>query len=177
MTGPADSNAAFRQFVAVRYAALVRTALLLTGDRGHGEDLVQSALMRTYAAWPRLADPGNAEAYTRTVMVRLATRWHRRRWLGEQPSEQVPVAPADDHAAAVDLAQAVRTALLQLPTTQRAVLVLRYYEYRTEAEIADILGCSVGTVKSRASRGLDGLRRAGLLSDVDSPQNPEVRRG
>lgn len=172
-----DEDEPFRQFVAGRYPSLVRTAYLLTGDRGHAEDLVQTALLRTYGAWRRLADPGNAEAYTRRVMVRLAARWRARRWHGERSADRLPEIAAGDEAAAVDLADAVRAALLSLPLRQRAVLVLRFYEQRTEVEIADVLGCSVGTVKSRASRGLAGLRTAGLLADVTTPRDPEARRG
>lgn len=172
-----ERDAPFRQFVAARYSSLVRTAFLLTGDRGHAEDLVQSALLRTYGAWRRLDDPGNAEAYTRKVMVRLATRWRRRRWHGEQPARVLPETRIEDPATAVDLANAVRAALLQLPVGQRAVLVLRFYEQRTEIEIADLLGCSVGTVKSRASRALAALRAGGLLSDTATTSHPEVRRG
>lgn len=176
MSGRSEDEA-FRQFVAARYPSLVGTAYLLTGDRGHAEDLVQTSLLRTYGAWRRLADPANAEAYTRTVMVRLATRWGARRWRGERPAERLPETASMDHAAAVDLAEAVRAALLALPVQQRAVLVLRFYEQRSEAEIAEVLGCQVGTVKSRASRGLAALRTAGLLADVALPESPEVRRG
>lgn len=163
--------------MAARYPGLVRSAYLLTGDRGHAEDLVQTSLLRTYRAWWRLADLANAEAYTRKVMVRLATRWRSRRWQGERPAEQLPETPAADAVAASDLATAVRVALLALPMGQRAVLVLRFYEQRTEAEIAEALGCSVGTVKSRASRGLEALRTAGLLAEFGTATNPEVRRG
>lgn len=168
MSGSEDEDEPFRLFVAGRYPSLVRTAYLLTGDRGHAEDLVQTSLLRTYGAWRRLAHLANAEAYTRRVMVRQATRWRSRRWHGERPAEQLPETATEDTAAAVDLAHAVRAALLALPVKQRAVLVLRFYEQRTEAEIAEVLGCSVGTVKSRASRGLAALRTAGLLADVSS---------
>lgn len=115
-----DEDEPFRQFVAGRYQSLVRTAYLLTGDRGHAEDLVQTALLRTYGAWRRLADPGNAEAYTRRVMVRLAARWRARRWHGERSADRLPEIAAGDEAAAVDLADAVRAALLSLPVRQRA---------------------------------------------------------
>ena len=140
MTGrEAERDALFRDFVAARYPSLVRSAYLLTGDRGHAEDLVQSSLLRTYGAWRRLAELGNAEAYTRTVMVRLATRWRSRRWHGERPADQLPETASADHAVSVDLAEAVRAALQALPVAQRAVLVLRFYEQRSEAEIADVL--------------------------------------
>jgi RNA polymerase sigma-70 factor (sigma-E family) len=152
----------FGEFVSARYTSLLRAAYLLTGDRGHAEDLVQSALVRTYLGWRRLREPANAEAYTRATMIRLATRWRRRRWSGEVPTGELPEPAGRDHTAAVDDADLVRRALLGLPWAQRTVLVLRYFADQTEAEIAATLGVSVGTVKSRASRGLAALRAAGV---------------
>jgi RNA polymerase sigma-70 factor (sigma-E family) len=154
----------FADFVAARYRALVRTALGLTGDLGHAEDLTQSALIRTYLSWSRLRDPANAEAYARQTMVRLALRERQRRWRGEISSDQVPepaaLIPGTDHE---DLALDVRRALAILPIDQRAVLVLRYLDDQSESQIAEALGISPGTVKSRAARGLACLRKAGLL--------------
>ncbi len=152
----------FLAFVAARYAPLVRTAFLLTGDRGHAEDLAQSALIRTYLAWGRLRAPQNADAYARRTLARLAARSRRRRWNAEIPTEHIaaPAAAAPDDGVAVD----VRRALAALPAGQRAVLVLRYLDDQSESETAELLGISVGTVKSRASRGLGQLRRAGLLA-------------
>ncbi|GAB3419615.1 SigE family RNA polymerase sigma factor [Flindersiella endophytica] len=172
-----EAERAFGDFVAARYGSLVRSAYLLTGDLGHAEDLVQTSLMRTYGSWRNLADPANAEAYTRKVMVRLATRWRRRRWSGEAPTFPLPEPPTPDQAADLDLTDAVRRALRSLPIAQRAVLVLRYYEDRTEAEIAELLGCSVGTVKSRASRALATLRSAGLLPAEPSADGERARHG
>jgi len=148
----------FGEFVARAYASLVRTGYLLVGDRGHAEDLVQSALLRAMRSWPQIESP---DAYVRTTMVRLAGRWGRRRWHGELPS---PVLP-DTAGTAVDtdITLDVRAALSRLPWQQRAVLVLRFYDDLTEAQIADALGCSVGTVKSRAYRALAALRTDGLL--------------
>ncbi len=145
---------AFTAFAAARYRALVRTACLLVGDRGHAEDLVQTALVRTYAAWGRLEDPANAEAYARKTLVRAAGRWRARRWRGEVPTEEVPDSTAPEMA---DLRE-LHSALRRLPAAQRAVLVLRYYDDLTEAQTAAALGISVGTVKSRASRALAALR-------------------
>jgi RNA polymerase sigma-70 factor (sigma-E family) len=155
----------FGAFVAARYRALVRTGLLLSGDRGHAEDLAQSALIRTYLAWGRLHDPANAEAYARRTLVRLALRARQRRWNAEVTAERLPE-PGRITAAvpgAEDLALDVRRALATLPSGQRAVLVLRYLDDQSEAEIARLLGISPGTVKSRAARGLASLRTAGLL--------------
>ena len=159
------ADEAFAAFVSASYGALVRTGYLLTGDRGAAEDLVQACLLTTYRAWARLAAPDSAEAYTRTSMVRLAGRWRRRRWRGEVPTDPLPDSAAGDHAGDVAVADAVRRALLTLPPAQRAVLVLRFFDDRSEQEVARIMRCSVGTVKSRANRGLAALRSRGLLHE------------
>lgn len=171
------ADPAFEEFVAARYASLVRTGYLLTGDRGHAEDLVQHALARTYLSWGRLDEVANAEAYTRTVMVREVVRW-RRRWRSEVPTDPLPEPVGGDHASTVDIVQAVRRALAMLPVAQRAVLVLRYFDDLSEAQIAELLGCSPGTVKSRCSRALAALRAAGLLSSAaaKSETHEGVRR-
>ncbi|MBO0870502.1 MAG: SigE family RNA polymerase sigma factor [Micromonosporaceae bacterium] len=171
---------AFEEFVAARYPSLVRTGYLLTGDRGHAEDLVQHALAHTYLAWNRLDEVANAEAYTRTVMVRQVVRW-RRRWRSEVPTDPLPEPTGTeptgaDHASTVETAQAVRRALARLPAAQRAVLVLRYFDDLSEAQIAEVLGCSPGTVKSRSSRALAALRAAGLLSSAVAQTHEGVRR-
>jgi RNA polymerase sigma-70 factor (sigma-E family) len=160
----AAEEEAFAGFVRARYGSLLRYAYLLTADRGHAEDLVQDGLARTYAAWGRLDEPAAADAYTRTTLVLLALRAWRRRWRGETPTATLPERPAG--ASDPDLAGSVRAALAALPADQRAVLVLRYYDDRTEREIAALLDCSPGTVKSRAARGLAALREAGLLDGV-----------
>ncbi|NHC43764.1 SigE family RNA polymerase sigma factor [Motilibacter aurantiacus] len=159
----------FRGFVESRYAALVRFGTLLCGDPGRGEDTVQDALLKTLQAWDRLdlhGEGGNgAEAYTRTVMTHAVWRSARRRWWGERPTAELPeLADADAYAAA-DTADAVRRALAALPAQQRVVLVLRYWGQLSEAEIADQLNCSVGTVKSRASRAMASLRASGMLDE------------
>lgn len=177
MARTSEREQAFGDFVSARYASLVRSAYLFTGDRGHAEDLVQTSLMRTYDAWHKLTDPANAEAYTRTVMVRLAVRWRKRRWRAEAPTDPLPEPVSPDRAAEVELSDAVHRALRSLPVAQRAVLVLRYYEDRSEAEIAQLLGCSVGTVKSRASRALVALRSAGLLTSEQSTNGERTSHG
>lgn len=152
----------FEAFVASRYAALVRAAFLLTADRDHAEDLVQSALLRAYPAWTR-GGPEHPEAYVRTVMVRLALRWRRRRWHGEVPTADLPDAAGHEPDAAVG--HAVRAALRRLPVDQRAVLLLRYFEQLSVAETATVLGVPEGTVRSRTSRALTALQASGLLDD------------
>ena len=157
----------FADFVAARYRALLRTGLALTGDLGHAEDLAQSALIKTYLAWGRLREIANAESYARRTLVRLALRERQRRWHGEISAGQLPEPGATTatagHGDRDDLVIDIRRALATLPVEQRAVLVLRYLDDQSEAETAQLLGISPGTVKSRASRGLASLRQAGLL--------------
>ena len=151
----------FRAFVTERWSALLRTAYLLTGDRGRAEDLVQSALVRTHRHWSKIQREGRSEAYVRKTMVNLNTDWWRRLGSREHAVESVPDASsAADAYAAFDLQDELWTALQKLPARMRAVLVLRYFEDLSEAETASILGCSLGTVKSQCSRGLGRLRLA-----------------
>ncbi|MCM0675005.1 SigE family RNA polymerase sigma factor [Micromonospora phytophila] len=154
-TGPAG----FADFVNARYAALVRHGTLLTGDRGHGEDLAQEALVKTYRAWYRLHPDGDGEAYTRQVMVRAAWRAGRRLWRREIPTGQLPERREADPYEPRDTARLVLDALRALPSQQRVVLVMRYWAGLSEQEIAAQLGCSTGTVKSRSSRAISALRR------------------
>ncbi|MCW2523088.1 MAG: polymerase sigma-E factor [Frankiales bacterium] len=176
-----DVPPAFAAFMAARYDALARSAYLLLGDRGHAEDLVQAALLKTYRAWDSLRAAQAAEAFTRTTMVRLAGRQARRRWRGEIPSDDFGADSAwitDDHQHRVPATLDVRRALRSLPLTQRAVLVLRYFDDLSEAQTAAVLGCSVGTVKSRANRGLARLRAEGLLTEhLDVDAVTEARDG
>jgi RNA polymerase sigma-70 factor (sigma-E family) len=163
----------FSNFVAARYSSLLRTAFLLTGDRGIAEDLVQSALMRAYPAWRRSSPPDRPELYVRTIMIRLATRWRARHWRGEVATDVLPERTSAD-APSYGLVDSVRSALLALPMEQRAVLVLRFYEQYSEQEIAQLLGVRPGTVKSRGSRGIAALRTAGLLgSDPAEDARPD----
>jgi RNA polymerase sigma-70 factor (sigma-E family) len=162
--GVGSGDSQFEAFVASRYGALVRAARLVAPDPSQAEDLVQSALIRTFTRWSSLRDPAAAQAYTHTTMVRLALRGQRRRWRGERPTAVLPeqVAGPDDYAMH-DNADVVRRALATIPIEQRAVLVLRYYVQLTEVETAEALKCKVGTVKSRANRALAALREGGLL--------------
>ncbi|HLV58346.1 MAG TPA: SigE family RNA polymerase sigma factor [Natronosporangium sp.] len=162
----ADMEEEFREFVAARSGALLRTAYLLAGDWATAEDLLQTALTKTYLAWKRLGTIEAVEPYTRRVLVNTATSWWRRRWHGERPTEKLPDVPApDQHQEAIE-----RDALWQhvraLPARQRAVLVLRFYEDLSEAQTAELLDISAGTVKSQTARALATLRRR---LGVDTP--------
>lgn len=157
------SEAAFEEFVLGRQAALFRTAFLLTADRGHAEDLLQGALERTYQHWRRVAAAGNPDAYVRRIMVNLANdRWRSRRHVVEQGLDAVLAASSerDRLAEQVELRDLVMRALRAVPTGMRTVLVLRYFDELSEAETAAVMGCSIGTVKSQAARGLERLRAA-----------------
>jgi RNA polymerase sigma-70 factor (sigma-E family) len=149
--------AAFDAFVASSAPRLLRTCFLLTGDRGLAEDLLQTAYARTFLRWDDV-HVDTAEAYVRAVAANTATRWWRRRWRGEVPTESLPdTATIDAYGPAAARAD-LRRALLTLPPGQRAVLVLRFLDDLGEAETARALGTSVGTVKSRTSRALARLR-------------------
>ncbi len=167
----------FRQFVAARSAALLRTAYLLVGDWAHAEDVLQTALTKTYLAWRRLGEIEAVEAYARRVLVTTATSWWRRRWHGERPTEVLPDRATpdrmDEHVERQVLWRHVQT----LPNRQRAVLVLRFYEDMTEAETARVLGITVGTVKSQSARALGALRARLAEDGVEAAASQEPATG
>jgi RNA polymerase sigma-70 factor (sigma-E family) len=156
----------FAEFVTRWSPALLRVAFLLTSDRGEAEDLLQTALLKTSRHWGRLHDREAAYAYVRRVLVTTHTSWRRRRRVHEVLLDQLPEASSGEQTS-IDVGRALQ-ALEQLPPRMRAVVVLRCYEGLTEAEAADALGCSVGSVKSQASRGLARLRE---LLDQPSTTN------
>jgi RNA polymerase sigma-70 factor (sigma-E family) len=152
----------FDNFVAAHVDDLLRTAYLIVWDEGEAEDLVQECLLKVARRWPRVRRMEQPQAYARRILVNLALDGARRRAQRRRELE------AGDATSlwAVDPLQALETraellqALAQLHERQRAVLVLRYFNDLTEAQVADVLGCSPGTVKSSASRGLARLREA-----------------
>lgn len=158
----------FRQFVATRALALCRTAYLLTGDWQAGEDLVQEALAKTYVRRRRLHGPAALEPYARKVLVSLFLTWRRRSWHRELPHAELPDLAGTDGFDQLADRSGMWSALAALPTQQRAVLVLRYYEDLAEADIAAVLAVSPGAVKTHAARGLDRLRRSGAVSKESS---------
>lgn len=170
-------DADFRAFVAARSASLLRTAYLLVGDWAHAEDVLQTALTKTYLSWRRLGELEAAEAYARRVLVTTATSWWRRRWHGERPTAQLPERAIRDQMDEQLERQAMWVHVQALPARQRAVLVLRFYEDLTEAQTADLLQCSVGTVKSQTSKALAKLRLdPRLLSSPTPLGSKEARR-
>jgi len=159
------SDEEFTEFVHGSWAGLYRTAYLLVGDPGLAEDLVQTALAKTYAAWPTVRDVRAAPGYARTTLVNTAASWFRKRsWRNEVPTTTLPEVSHQDDPS---VRPAVLEALAHLPPRQRAVVVLRFYEDLSVAETAHALACSDGTVKSQTSKALDTLRR--LLGEAVVP--------
>ncbi|MEU6340426.1 SigE family RNA polymerase sigma factor [Streptomyces sp. NPDC046977] len=160
-----SAEADFTAYVQERRASLYATAYHLTGDRFEAEDLLQSALFSTYRAWDRISDKAAVGGYLRRTMTNLHISAWRRRKLNEYPTEELPETVGDsDEMRGTELRAVLWQALAKLPETQRTMLVLRYYEGRTDPEIADILGISVGTVKSSIWRSLRRLREDQTLS-------------
>ncbi len=153
-----ERDVAYTEFVHAQWAALYRTAFLLTGDHQRAEDIVQTALMKLYLAWPRVASMSHPAAYARTMVVNQLTSWWRLRTNSERPTSNrtEQALPAFDEGLVE--ARALWTQVLALPPRQRAVIVLRYYEDRSEAEIAEILGISAGSVKTHAHHAMATLR-------------------
>ncbi|MCX4669481.1 SigE family RNA polymerase sigma factor [Streptomyces sp. NBC_01381] len=159
------SEAEFTAYVQERRASLYATAYHLTGDRFEAEDLLQSALFSTYRAWDRISDKAAVGGYLRRTMTNLHISAWRRRKLNEYPTEELPETAGDtDAMRGTELRAVLWQALARLPELQRTMLVLRYYEGRTDPEIADILDISVGTVKSSIWRSLRRLREDEVLS-------------
>lgn len=157
----------FEAYVVARKAALLRTAYLLCGDHAQAEDAVQNVLARVHLAWPRLERRDTVDGYVRRALVNeVRERW-RRPWVRrEQSVAEVPDGPVEQPLPEVDVAPAMWAALQRLSAKQRAVLVLRYYEDLSEAQIAEVLRIAPGTVKSQASRALATLREVVALDPV-----------
>jgi RNA polymerase sigma-70 factor (sigma-E family) len=152
----AKDDAAFEAFVATRSGDLLRTAVLLTRDRGHAEDLLQTALVKAYRRWHRIE--GDPYPYVRRVLVTTAASWRRLRATQEIVSLPAHEDAGPDGTELVVEREHMAEALATLPPRMRAVLVLRYAEDLSEAGTAELLGCSVHTVRSQTVRGLARLR-------------------
>ena len=154
-----DRDADFAAYMQARQPSLLRTAYLLTGDRHTAEDLVQTAFAKLYLSWDRVRDQGSMDGYLRRILVNENNSLWRRGWKKREHAtdelpEPTPHVDEHDHGRSGALWDLVQT----LPKKARAVLVLRYYEELSEAETAEVLGISVGTVKSQTSRALAALR-------------------
>ncbi|MFF5054278.1 SigE family RNA polymerase sigma factor [Micromonospora sp. NPDC000663] len=151
----------YEEFADTRLAPLLRYAVMLTGDPHQAQDLVQETMVRVQLNWRRIARADSPERYVRRMLTNQYVDWKRGSWMRRvllrgEPDESVR-ASADHAQSAVDRDQ-VWSWLSRLPRRQRATLVLRYYEDLPDAEIAEILGCAVGTVRSSISRALATLR-------------------
>ena len=168
MSTTADTE--FGDFMRGRWPAMVRLAYALTGDAGHAEDVAQAAFARAYASWGRVARAGDPDAYVRRILInenRKRFRKHRvpEDLRGDLASTLAGQAAGPEHAP--EERQELLDALNRLGPRQRAVVVLRYWLDLSETETAAALNCSVGTVKSQASRALATLRRDTITSDVE----------
>jgi RNA polymerase sigma-70 factor (sigma-E family) len=156
----------FSAFAVSRWPGLVRLAFGLTGDRWAAEDVAQVTLARAYVAWRRVSRADDPDAYLRRILVNASNRRFRRRRVPEQPGDP-PETAVDGPADLVGERAALLAALRQLPARQRAVVVLRYWEDQTDAQIAAALGCSPVTVRSQLSRALAKLRESPVLVEGD----------
>ena len=169
-----EDEAEFHEFVLGRWSSLVRTAYLLTGDTGHAEDLVQSALVRVYSSWGRVRGARDMDAYVMRIVLNTNKDRFRKKRVAEHLTTQFPEYGAADDSAGLEQRSALFRALMTLPVRQRSVVVLRFWEDFAEKQVASILGCSVGTVKSQAAKGLAKLRTdAGLSGLLQEPEPTE----
>ncbi|PSK98659.1 RNA polymerase sigma-70 factor (sigma-E family) [Haloactinopolyspora alba] len=166
----------FEDWVRVSSVRLRRLAYLLTGNLDQAEDLLQSAYAKVLPRWRKISTYDSPEAYMYRVMVNLRTSWWRRSRNREWSTDEIPEAPwragTPGEGDAVVESQALLAALRALPERQRAAVVLRHWCDLSEAQTAEAMNCSVGTVKSNASRGLAHLRAA-LAQTADVPGTPE----
>lgn len=177
--GTGGSPLTFSSYVRARGPVLLRTARSLTANPCDAEDLLQTALTKTYLAWERIEDHRALDGYVRRALVNTRTSQWRRRKVDEFACEELPEPdplPAPDPAEQQAVRDAMWRAVMKLPARQRAMVVLRYYEDLSEIQTAEVLGVSVGTVKSAVSRALAKLRDdAQLAADVLGSGGEEIR--
>ncbi len=152
----------YEEFVNSRLPALLRYALMLTGDPHTAADVVQETMIRVHLKWRQVTRADTPERYVRRMLTNVYLDWQRGSWLRRVTLRGVPAEPppAPDHAEHSAERDQVWTLLAGLPRRQRAALVLRFYEGLADQEIADVLGCAVGTVRAHISRALATLRAA-----------------
>jgi RNA polymerase sigma-70 factor (sigma-E family) len=169
----AERDVSFEEFVDGASGRLFATALLMTSrNRAEAEDLLQAVLERAYRRWRRICRGGDPEPYVRKMLVNASVdQWRRLHRRAEQPLETACEAATSDGATEIADRDLLLRALAELPPGQRAVLVLRYFSDLSEAETAATLGCSVGSVKSQAARGIARLR------EITEPAEAGTRRG
>jgi RNA polymerase sigma-70 factor (sigma-E family) len=163
MTAQRDEE--FREFMYGRWPTMVRLAYALTGDQGHAEEVTQAAFAKAYASWPKVIKAGNPDAYVRQIVINENRNRFRKRRVRELSTDNPPDTPIP--STDLDNRTTLLNALRTLGPRQRAVIVLRYWLDLTETETAAALDCSVGTVKSQASRALATLRQHADLVEGD----------
>ncbi|RHW28752.1 SigE family RNA polymerase sigma factor [Nocardioides immobilis] len=156
----------FAEFVGARWTSLYRLAYLLAASPTGAEDLLQTTLEKAYVSWGRIGRMDHPEAYVRRMLANTLVSSRRRAWIGEQPTRDLPEVPRESDEGSVLDRSLLWPLVCALPARQRAVIVLRYYEDLSEAEIAGALGCAPGTVKSQSSSAMKALRRALAASGV-----------
>lgn len=175
-TSPAGETRSFTAYVQARGPVLLRTARTLTPNPADAEDLLQTALAKTYQAWDRIDDKRAVEGYIRRTLINTRTSQWRRRRVDEYATDELPETPhhGSDPAEEQAMRDAVWRAVRRLPPRQQAMVVLRYYEDLTEAQTAEVMGVSVGTVKSAVSRALAKLRLDASLRYAGGHQHVAV---
>jgi RNA polymerase sigma-70 factor (sigma-E family) len=162
-----SSDEEFDGFMRGRWPAMVRLAYGLTGDAGHAEDLAQTAFARAYASWGRVKRAGDPDAYVRKIVINEHRNLFRKRRVNEELRADLRDVAVRSNHSGPETAHALLAALGELAPRQRAVVVLRYWLDLSEMETAATLGCSVGTVKSQASRALATLRNTASVQEHD----------
>ena len=173
-----DRDAEFSEYMAARQPSLLRTAYLLTGDQHTAEDLVQTTLAKLYLSWDKVQRREVLDAYARRILVNEHNSLWRRPWKKrETVTDEVPDRPAPGPSSSKGYDEELWAFVQTLPRKQRAAIVLRYYEELSEAETAEVLGVSVGTVKSQTSRALASMRtRVGEIAHLSTTRAPEEER-
>ena len=170
----------FEEFIEVRLGALLRYATVVTCDPHLAEDITQEVLLRAQSRWAGIMRMDQPEAYVKRMVLNEFLSWRRRRAARTVPMSQegldAAAGPQSDPTAAVDDRDDLVRRIASLPPKQRAVIALRYYEHRTDEEIADLLSCGTGTVRSHASRALASLRGA-IAASHPMPQRPRMITG
>jgi RNA polymerase sigma-70 factor (sigma-E family) len=160
----------FEEFARARLPAVLAFATVLAGQRATAEDLAQEVLIKVHARWDQIGQLDRPELYVRKMILNEFLSWRRRSWrLVPAGDSELTAASMPDHAARYAEHAAMLDDIARLPRRQRAVLVLRYYEDRSDAEIADLLGCAPGSVRAYASRALAALRVELRPKPLDPP--------
>jgi RNA polymerase sigma-70 factor (sigma-E family) len=175
-----SGDAEFTEFVIGSHGRLVQLAYLLCGDWHRAEDAVQAALVRMYVVWPRIRSGAGVELYARKTILSTVRDDARRPWRRERAVRGLPELLVQDRSREVDERLLLVAALRTIPARQRAAVVLRYFGDLSVEETAEVLGCSLGTVKSQTSRAITALRRTFAengrhLGDPDTNHSPVLK--